>query len=219
MFLLFSSLSAYAQCPERLVAEMISDTAPLFAVDPSSLSFLSHELFRERIFQRANGNEGEMRSLIFASILNYVENPMATFEEGQLFFGSEINAMDADTIGRQGITRILNLAGSYSGEFLKDDQSIIYKSMTIEDTPEAVLPIEEAVSFIEESIRAGEKILVHCIEGKSRSGSILIAYFIKKYGWDYHQALNHLSKQRRAVPNEGFLQQLLNYQIANEQFS
>lgn len=38
-------------------------------------------------------------------------------------------------------------------------------------------------SFIEEAMEQGESVLVHSLHGKSRSGSVIIAYLMKKYSW------------------------------------
>ena len=197
--------------PKEDLEETTTTFAEVFSIDARSLEFLNNQKFLTLVEKRAQGKEDEMKSLFFASMLNYVENPMASFEDDHLFFGSEVNAMDSETLKRFGISHILNSAGTYSGEFLTTDSDFTYKSITTEDVPEAQLPIEEAVAFIEESLQSGKKVLVHCIEGKSRSGSLIIAYLIKKYGWSFEEALRYVNQRRVAIPNEGFKQQLIAY--------
>lgn len=51
---------------------------------------------------------------------------------------------------------------------------------------------------------------MHCLAGVSRSASVLIAYMIRKYRWDYDKCLEMLkSKRKCCMPNYGFRQQLL----------
>jgi hypothetical protein len=199
-------------CSENLIEEIINSSAEIFNKDVSELNFLNNNHFRKLLFERCNGDENEMKSMIFASIMNYADNPLAIFEDGKLLFGSEVNAMDKETLVKFGAITILNMAGSYSAEFL-EGTNIKYKSIQINDTENEILPIGESVNFIKEAIGNGNTVLVHCIEGRSRSGSIIIAYFMDKYKWTYEQAIEYVRKQRYAMPNVGFKNQLVNFQL------
>jgi hypothetical protein len=183
------------------------------------LSFMYNFNFFDLINKRAtiNGNTdiNEIKSLLCASIINYCENPVGSFENGRLFFGSEMNALDTNELNRSGINIILNVAGNHSCEFYKDNKSITYKSFQIDDEPDTILPIDDVFNFIQDKLMINKtnKILVHCIEGKSRSGSLIIAYFIKKNNWSYIDAYNFVKTKRVPVPNEGFKKQLVNLTI------
>jgi len=66
------------------------------------------------------------------------------------------------------------------------------------------------VIFLEEVKKKGGKVLVHCLIGKSRSVSIVIAYFILNMGYSYEKAYNHVKIRRFiAEPNYGFAKQLM----------
>ena len=55
----------------------------------------------------------------------------------------------------------------------------------------------------------GQNVLVHCVQGKSRSVSIVIYYLMTKHGWNVNETLKYIKNLRSiAGPNEGFMQQL-----------
>ncbi|KAG9308411.1 phosphotyrosine protein [Chiua virens] len=56
------------------------------------------------------------------------------------------------------------------------------------------------------------RVLVHCMEGVSRSTSVVAAYLIAEFGWSPAQAIQYIKSRRRAAePNFGFVQQLQEY--------
>jgi protein-tyrosine phosphatase len=56
------------------------------------------------------------------------------------------------------------------------------------------------------------RVLVHCVEGVSRSTSVVAAYLIAEFGWTPAQAVQYVKSRRRAAePNFGFVQQLQEY--------
>ena len=71
---------------------------------------------------------------------------------------------------------------------------------------------DETYKFIKEAKEQNGSILVHCKMGVSRSASCVIAYLMKEYKLNMHQALEKVREQRPIVdPNEGFLRQLEEY--------
>jgi len=69
--------------------------------------------------------------------------------------------------------------------------------------------LEEAFEFIETAKNNNSKILVHCQLGKSRSSSVLIAYFIKYLGYERDSAYTFLKNKRKIVfPNLSFMNEL-----------
>eukprot|EP01096_Ripella_sp_DP13-Kostka_P004412 TRINITY_DN1662_c0_g1_i2.p1 TRINITY_DN1662_c0_g1~~TRINITY_DN1662_c0_g1_i2.p1 ORF type:complete len:113 (+),score=41.63 TRINITY_DN1662_c0_g1_i2:48-341(+) len=66
-----------------------------------------------------------------------------------------------------------------------------------------VLP--KAVQFIADHKQRGNKVLVHCMAGISRSTTVVIAYLIAHEGWTLQKSWHHvLSRRRIAYPNPGF---------------
>lgn len=67
---------------------------------------------------------------------------------------------------------------------------------------------EQAAQFIDNALKNGGKVFVHCVVGISRSATIVIAYLIIYKGMNAAEALTHVFKQRRVFPNIGFLHHL-----------
>ena len=183
----------------------------LYPKSSDDFNHLLNRTFIDTLKRRAANDVDEFRSLVLASAMNDLMNPVAEFEGGNLILGGEVNAVNKNLLKSLGITHILNMAGSFSANFHHDDPEFTYKSYNVEDVPKAVLPIQEALEFIKHAIANDEKVLVHCIEGKSRSGSMIVAYFMSSKGMSYDEAVQEISLKRRIEPNEGFVDQLKAY--------
>eukprot|EP00698_Gefionella_okellyi_P002759 TRINITY_DN12625_c0_g1_i1.p1 TRINITY_DN12625_c0_g1~~TRINITY_DN12625_c0_g1_i1.p1 ORF type:complete len:275 (-),score=59.11 TRINITY_DN12625_c0_g1_i1:47-871(-) len=73
--------------------------------------------------------------------------------------------------------------------------------------------LQPCVDYISECVRAGKQVLIHCEEGKSRSGTIGIAYVMYSQQLSYVDALVQVRKRRGVIsPNVGFQTQLQRYQ-------
>lgn len=52
--------------------------------------------------------------------------------------------------------------------------------------------------------------------GISRSASVVIAYAMKAYNWDFKKAFEYVQKKRSCIkPNQNFINQLETYQVFN----
>jgi atypical dual specificity phosphatase len=80
------------------------------------------------------------------------------------------------------------------------------RSSSIAKVAEAAGAIIDAA--LESRNRSG-KILVHCMAGRSRSPTVVVAYLMKKRNMNLKAALGQVLRARpQAVPNAGFLEQL-----------
>jgi len=71
---------------------------------------------------------------------------------------------------------------------------------------------DDTFRYITRAKAEGSKVLVHCKMGVSRSASVVIAYAMKAYQWEFQQALEHVKKRRSCIkPNKNFLNQLETY--------
>jgi protein-tyrosine phosphatase len=65
-----------------------------------------------------------------------------------------------------------------------------------------------AYDFIENA-RRKTNVLVHCAAGISRCSTLLIAYMMQKYRWDFDHSLRTIQANRPCCqPNTGFTRQL-----------
>lgn len=72
---------------------------------------------------------------------------------------------------------------------------------------------DDTFKYINKARQEGSKVLVHCKMGVSRSASVVIAYAMKAYNWDFKTALQHVKEKRSCIkPNTSFLSQLETYQ-------
>lgn len=80
--------------------------------------------------------------------------------------------------------------------------------------------IEIGYHFINNAIENNANILVHCIAGVSRSASLIIYFYMKKFNMSYTEAYTLVKKSRSIVnPNESFRLQLLSYQVKRDKFT
>ena len=66
--------------------------------------------------------------------------------------------------------------------------------------------------YIDQALENNNKVLIHCMAGKSRSVTILCAYIIKKFGMNVKNCLKSIKNKRDIIePNQGFIKQLEEY--------
>ncbi|KAI3363142.1 hypothetical protein L3Q82_011797 [Scortum barcoo] len=66
-----------------------------------------------------------------------------------------------------------------------------------------------ATQFIHEALSYPQnKVLVHCVMGRSRSATLVLAYVMMKHSLSVVDAIEHVRQRRCILPNHGFLKQL-----------
>lgn len=69
-----------------------------------------------------------------------------------------------------------------------------------------------AILTIDEELGLGNKVLVHCFAGISRSAAIVIVYLMSKNRWPFSKAYEFVKSKRPIInPNFGFTVQLYAY--------
>ncbi|XP_024913859.1 dual specificity phosphatase DUPD1-like [Cynoglossus semilaevis] len=133
-----------------------------------------------------------------------------------VYIGDEETARDKYKIKKLGITHILNAAeGTWNnvdtGPGYYGDMDIVYYGVVAEDI--ATFDLSQyffsGAQFIEKTLSNPQnKLLVHCVMGRSRSATLFLAYLMICEDMKVGEAIEHVKKCRRIIPNWGFLKQL-----------
>ncbi len=132
---------------------------------------------------------------------------------GQLYQGSFLS-QDPLILESLGITHVVNAAAE-----LRSNSGC---HLNLEDTDVADLfdlPVNvvDAYHFIVDAVKNGGRVLVHCVEGKSRSSAVVLFYLVKSRRIHVDTALAELKLLRPLVkPNPVFLDQLRAYCLSEE---
>lgn len=124
-----------------------------------------------------------------------------------LYLGGERNAHNlTELTTRTRVSYILNVsweaAESYPDQFTYKRIAI---SDRLEDSQSMGAHFEEAFAFIEEARVRGDRVLVHCVQGISRSATVVVAYLMWHKRISLNRALEHVKRCRPVVnPNPGF---------------
>lgn len=133
-----------------------------------------------------------------------------------VYIGDEDTARDKYKLRSLGITHILNAAeGTWNsvdtGAGYYRDMDIVYYGVVAEDVATFDLSqyFYSASRFIEKTLSNPlNKLLVHCVMGRSRSATLFLAYLMICEHMTVVDAIEHVKKCRRIIPNWGFLKQL-----------
>ena len=131
----------------------------------------------------------------------------------KIFLGSYSNAKDIEELEKNNIKYILNCASECKNIF---EDKIKYLKLEIIDQNDFPIQdyFEKGSQFIHDSLNnENGNILVHCMQGKSRSTTILMAYLIKYKQENTNSAYKIIKAKRRlAMPNLGFMYKLREFE-------
>lgn len=139
-------------------------------------------------------NASEIMPRLYISDLAFAENPSA--------------------LASLGITHVLSAMRGYVAlpQLLGPIHRVQYP---LDDLPfsELAAHLPHTTAFLRAALMdPNARVLVHCMEGVSRSTSVVAAYLIAEFGWSTAQAIQYVKSRRRAAePNFGFVQQLQEY--------
>eukprot|EP00906_Rhabdomonas_costata_P019325 RCo028233 len=132
--------------------------------------------------------------------------PITPIIEGQLYLGDRVAAADLDLLRSFGVTHVVN-AALEQPSFHFDE--LVYYNCNLLDIFFETMDFEGPLAFIQEALDQGGVVFVHCMQGKSRSASLVIAYVMRAYGMSLDDALAKVQELRScAKPNSGFMKQL-----------
>ncbi|XP_044257424.1 dual specificity protein phosphatase 3-like [Tribolium madens] len=133
-----------------------------------------------------------------------------------LYLGDKYAAKDRRFLQRNGFTHVLNAAEGIdeyqvnTNQYYYKDAKITYLGIPGHDRPSWNISVyfDIAARFIDQAVKSGGKVLVHCVVGISRSATFVIAYLMIYKGMNAAEALDFVFKKRRVYPNPGFLNHL-----------
>lgn len=133
--------------------------------------------------------------------------------DANVFIGGFLAAANPEFVRAAGIKHIVKLFEddtSYPGGYHRHP-GVRYLVVRAHDRPDYDIR-EDAVRclrFIREALRLGEKVLVHCHAGVSRSATVVLLHLMVHRGYDLDSALVWLKSIRPVVaPNVGFMHHL-----------
>lgn len=132
-----------------------------------------------------------------------------------LYIGSMKAAINLKALEDCKITHIINCAKELPKLWPKFQQySNLFKYLNLEMEDTRIQRLEESIiksyNFIKKSHDEGGNVLIHCVQGVSRSCSIVIAFLMKNHNLKFIQALELIKKVRPICnPNENFEKQLI----------
>ncbi|KNC49723.1 dual specificity protein phosphatase 19 [Thecamonas trahens ATCC 50062] len=143
-----------------------------------------------------------LRSLRMASVsvgtLHKLKDFRDVFTEvtTELFLGGVGCAQDEELLRKHSISHIINF---------------VYKRISLQNTPSEDIYslLYDVVEFIQDAVESGGRVFVHCMQGSSRSASLVLAYLMWRDALSYDDAYRYV-RYLRAVcsPNPGFEAQL-----------
>ena len=147
--------------------------------------------------------------------LNYYFNTECKFEANEIIYGlylGNINSVyDSKTLKDLDIQNVISVIAGFEPPFPTDFNYLVVNALDTENT-DLTKNFEKTNRFIEEAYENNEKVLIHCMAGRSRSASIVIAFLIKTFGITPETCIDIIKSKRDIIgPNKAFLQQLKKY--------
>jgi len=138
-----------------------------------------------------------------------------TFIFPHLLIGNRSQARDIKKLESMGVSHVINMASEKPSKRKVYPKGWEYLEFNaIDSSSYDILQHFDAVyDFIETKTLLNQNVLIHCEAGVSRSATIVIAYTMKKMGWNLLTAYKYVLEKRPSIlPNDGFLRQLVKFQ-------
>ncbi|XP_054014531.1 protein phosphatase Slingshot isoform X2 [Hylaeus anthracinus] len=192
---------------ERVIRSTLKEI--MMSVD---LDEVTSKYIRGRLEEDLDMDLGEFKPFIdqeMLTILGQMDAPTEIFDH--VYLGSEWNASNLEELQKNGVRHILNVTREIDNFF---PGMFTYLNVRVYDDEKTDLlkHWDDTFKYITKAKKEGSKVLVHCKMGVSRSASVVIAYAMKAYNWDFSQAWKHVKEKRNCIkPNNSFLIQLETY--------
>lgn len=135
--------------------------------------------------------------------------------QNKLYLGNLVAARSTRTLTERRITHILSVCNEAIPAEVPES-GISHKRITIEDVGYADLLIHLPIAcqFIHQALTSGGTVLVHSVNGISRSAAVVIAYFMWSRRLGVTDATEIVRRARDSIwINPGFHEQLVLFQV------
>ncbi len=117
-----------------------------------------------------------------------------------LYLGSAFNAYNKLHLEKNEINVIINITKEISNYYENYMKYTYYKYPILDNDKEDITSIlKEAANTIDYHLARGDKVLVHCYMGASRSASVVIYYLMKYHNKELRHAIYHVKKHRPII--------------------
>jgi len=131
-----------------------------------------------------------------------------------VFVGGCYAAEDEDFLGTNSIVKVINCCShQFANRF--QGAGIKYLSFQFSEDGNSTMfdprdeTITQVVRFVNDAIEKDECVLVHSMNGDSRSVCILAGYLVHRFHWPPHRALAYIATKRfSSKPNSAYISQL-----------
>ncbi|KAG6812989.1 hypothetical protein H0H92_014920 [Tricholoma furcatifolium] len=135
--------------------------------------------------------------------------------ENRLFLGNLLAARSPRTLTDRHITHVLSVCRDAIPAELPES-GVRHMRIPVEDVDyeDLLIYLPAACRFIEEALRNGGNVLVHCVQGISRSAAVVAAYLMWRRRINATEALQIVRASRDQIwPNAGFQEQLVLFEL------
>lgn len=133
--------------------------------------------------------------------IEYYANPSEQMTKvcDNFFVGSLADAYNQELLQSNKITHILNVASEIN--IVERVNHKYAKYGVDDDCDQADISniMKDALSFVKCAIEEGGTVLVHCLEGKSRSVCVAIAYIVLLIGINFDECVEYIKRERPQV--------------------
>lgn len=153
-------------------------------------------------FDVRDTNRKEMKLKYYSEVLSELDP--------SLYVGSDLVARDLNKLKEYGITHVINCAANVCLNYFPSDFTYLHYFLKDARTESIDCVFYQVIEFITNAIKSGGKVLVHCMQGVSRSVTVCLAYIIFKRKQSFEQVFAN-AKNTRGIcsPNIGFQVQLI----------
>ena len=116
-----------------------------------------------------------------------------------LWLGNIKAAYNKPFLKKYNIDCVISIIDEFDPKYKYDGINYIYipiKDKLISQNQNLTHLFNTTNDYINKKISESKSILVHCKKGHHRSASLVAAYLIKHKGFNYHNALDYINKQR-----------------------